>query len=191
MKAYCSFMSFYMYDNTLFDGCYFPEGAVRDVIISETLATTAELEVIYPDADIMKMMLQVYTRSRIESWQRMYDALMAQYNPIWNKDGTIEEETHHTNEGQSQSVTNAKNDGYVTAFNDDAPKQNTESTATSSGSFDSSAVGDQVLRRREYGNIGVTKSSELVRDEVILRASYDITHIIAAELKKRFCLMIY
>ena len=191
MKAYCSLMSFYMYDNTLFDDCYFPEGAVRDVIVSETLAETAELEVIYPDAGIMKMMLTVYTRSRIEAWQKMYDALMAQYNPIWNKDGTIEEETHTDNTGRSQSVTNAKNDTYVTAFNDDAPKQNTEATAGSDGSFNSNAVGDQVTRRREYGNIGVTKSSELVRDEVILRASYDITHIIAAELKKRFCLMIY
>ena len=191
MKAYCSLMSFYMYDNTLFDDCYFPEGAVRDVIVSETLAETAELEVIYPDAGIMKMMLTVYTRSRIESWQKMYDALTAQYNPIWNKDGTIEEETHTDNTGRSQSVTNAKNDTYVTAFNDDAPKQNTEATAGSDGSFNSNAVGDQVTRRREYGNIGVTKSSELVRDEVILRASYDITHIIAAELKKRFCLMIY
>lgn len=191
MKAYCSLMSFYMYDNTLFDDCYFPEGAVRDVIVSETLANTAELEVIYPDAGIMKMMLTVYTRSRIESWQKMYDALMAQYNPIWNKDGTIEEETHTDNTGRSQSVTNAKNDTYVTAFNDDAPKQNTEATAGSDGSFNSNAVGDQVTRRREYGNIGVTKSSELVRDEVILRASYDITHIIAAEIKKRFCLMIY
>ena len=191
MKAYCSLMSFYMYDNTLFDDCYFPEGAVRDVIVSETLAETAELEVIYPDAGIMKMMLTVYTRSRIESWQKMYDALTAQYNPIWNKDGTIEEETHTDNTGRSQSVTNAKNDTYVTAFNDDAPKQNTQATAGSDGSFNSNAVGDQVTRRREYGNIGVTKSSELVRDEVILRASYDITHIIAAELKKRFCLMIY
>ena len=191
MKAYCSLMSFYMYDNTLFDDCYFPEGAVRDVIVSETLAETAELEVIYPDAGIMKMMLTVYTRSRIESWQKMYDALTAQYNPIWNKDGTIEEETHTDNTGHSQSVTNAKNDTYVTAFNDDAPKQNTQATAGSDGSFNSNAVGDQVTRRREYGNIGVTKSSELVRDEVILRASYDITHIIAAELKKRFCLMIY
>lgn len=191
MKAYCSLISFYMYDNTLFDDCYFPEGAVRDVIVSETLAETAELEVIYPDAGIMKMMLTVYTRSRIEAWQKMYDALMAQYNPIWNKDGTIEEETHTDNTGRSQSVTNAKNDTYVTAFNDDAPKQNTQATAGSDGSFNSNAVGDQVTRRREYGNIGVTKSSELVKDELILRASYDITHIIAAELKKRFCLMIY
>lgn len=191
MAAYCSFLSFYIYDDSLFDDCYFPEGALNDVIVSETIALTAELEVIYPDFNVLKQMLTIYTRSRVDAWQRMFDALTASYNPIWNKDGTIEETTHTTNTGKSGSVTDGTSEGFVTAFNDDAPKQNTKDTAHSSGSFDSTATGDQVLRRREYGNIGVTKSSELVRDEVILRASYDITHIIASELKKRFCLMIY
>ena len=86
MKAYISLMSMYMYDNELFDSCTWPEGAVKDVIVSEILATTAELEVIYPDADVMKYMLQIYTQSRLNAWQRTYDALVAQYNPIWNKD---------------------------------------------------------------------------------------------------------
>lgn len=191
MKAYISLMSMYMYDNSLFDSCQWPDGAVKDVIISEILATTAELEVIYPDADVMKYMLQIYTQSRLNAWQRTYDALVAQYNPIWNKDGTIEETTRTDNTGRSSSSTNAQSDGYVTAYNDDAPKQSTRDTAVNTGSFNSSAEGNQTMTRREYGNIGVTKSSELVRDEVILRASYDITHIIAADIKRRFCLMVY
>lgn len=191
MKAYISLMSMYMYDNDLFSACSWPEGAVKDVIISEVLASTAELEVIYPDVDVMKYMLQIYTQSRVHSWQRTYDALTAEYNPIWNKDGTVEENTRTDNTGRSASSTNAQSDGYVTAYNDDAPKQSTRDTAVNAGTFNSSAEGNQSVIRREYGNIGVTKSSELVRDEVILRASYDITHIIAADIKRRFCLMVY
>ena len=191
MKAYISFMSLYMFDDTLFDDCTFPQGAVRDVIVSEILAETAELEVIYPDYDVMKYMLQTYTKSRAHSWQRTFDALRAEYNPIWNKDGTIEEYVRTSNDGRSESSTGAQNDGYVTAYNDDVPRQSTRDTATSNGTFTSEAQGDQTTTRREYGNIGVTKSSELVRDEVVLRASYDITHIISADIKRRFCLMVY
>lgn len=191
MNAYISFMTLYRYDNTLFDTCYFPQDAVRDVIVSELLASTAELEVIYPDADAMKMMLEIYTKSRANAWQKTYEALTASYNPIWNKDGTIEETTHTANTGTSETSTNAQNDGYVTAYNSNVPQQNTRDTAQSAGSFNSTASGDQTSVRREYGNIGVTKSSELVRDEVVLRASYDITHIITADIKRRFCLMVY
>lgn len=191
MKAYASLMSLYMYDDTLFDTCTFPDGAVKDVIISEILAETAELEVIYPDYDVLKYMLAVYTKSRSNAWQRTYDALKAEYNPIWNKDGTIEENTRTDNVGRSSTNTNAQSDGYVTAFNSNDPQQSTRDTAVNTGTFNSSAEGNQSVIRREYGNIGVTKSSELVRDEVILRASYDITHIIAADIKRRFCLMVY
>lgn len=191
MKAYASLMSFYMFDDTLFDTCTFPDGAVKDVIVSEILAETAELEVIYQDYDVLKYMLAIYTKSRANAWQRTYDALKAEYNPIWNKDGTIEENTRTDNVGRSSSNTNAQSDGYVTAFNSNDPQQSTRDTAVNSGTFNSSAEGNQSVIRREYGNIGLTKSSELVRDEVILRASYDITHIIAADIKRRFCLMVY
>ncbi len=191
MNAYISFMTLYRYDNSMFDTCYFPPDAAREVIIAELLASTAELEVIYPDAYAMKMMLEIYTKSRANAWQKTFEALTASYNPIWNKDGTIEETTHTANTGASQTSTNAQNDGYVTAYNSNVPQQNSRDTAQSSGSFNSTASGDQTSVRREYGNIGVTKSSELVRDEVILRASYDITHIITADIKRRFCLMVY
>ena len=106
-------------------------------------------------------------------------------------DGTIEEYVRTSNDGRSESSTGAQTDGYVTAYNDDVPRQSTRDTATSNGTFTSEAQGDQTTTRREYGNIGVTKSSELVRDEVVLRASYDITHIISADIKRRFCLMVY
>lgn len=191
MKAYISFLSLYRYNDTLFDTCYFPPDAVRDVIISELLAETAELEVLYPDFEAMKTMLEIYTKSRANAWQKTYEALTASYNPIWNKDGVIEETTHTANTGSSNTTTNAQNDGYVTAYNSNVPQQNTRDTAQSAGTFNSTASGDQTVTRVEKGNIGVTKSQEMVTDEVVLRASYDITHIITADIKRRFCLMVY
>lgn len=191
MSAYISLMSLYMYNDHLFDDLQLPDGVIKEVVVSEILAATAELEVIYPDYDVMKQMLHIYSNTRLNSWTRTYKALMAEYNPIWNKDGTIEESTRTDNTGRSDSTTKGQVDGYVTAFNDDAPKQNSRDINNTSGTFTSEAQGNQMTTRREYGNIGVTKSSELVRDEVVLRASYDITHIIAADIKRRFCLMVY
>ena len=191
MSAYVSLMSLYMYNDHLFDDLQLPDGVIKEVVISEILAATAELEVIYPDYDVMKQMIHIYSNTRLNAWTRTYKALTAEYNPIWNKDGTIEESTRTDNTGRSDSTTNGQVDGYVTAFNDDAPKQNSRDINATSGTFTSEAQGNQMTTRREYGNIGVTKSSELVRDEVILRASYDITHIIAADIKRRFCLMVY
>lgn len=191
MKAYASLMSWYVFDNSLFDECVFPEDADRDVIIQELLAETAEQEAIYPDFDVMKQMLGVFTKTRIQAWNRMFRALTEEYNPIWNKDGTIEERINSTSRGNAQSTTDAVSDGYVTAFNDDMPKQNMQTKDQSRGNTDSTTDSDQTTYKREFGNIGVTKSSELVRDEVVLRASYDISHIIVAEMKRRFCLLMY
>lgn len=191
MSAYISLMSLYMYNDHLFDDLQLPDGVVKEVVVSEILAATAELEVIYPDYDVMKQMLYIYSNTRLNAWTRTFKALTAEYNPVWNKDGTIEESTRTDNTGRSDSTTNGQIDGYVTAFNDDAPKQNSRDINSTSGTFTSEAQGNQTMTRREYGNIGVTKSSELVRDEVVLRASYDITHIIAADIKRRFCLMVY
>lgn len=191
MSAYVSLLSFYSYDQSLFDECVFPEEADRDVIIAEILAVTAELEVIYPDFDAMKHMLGIFTKSRIHAWERMFRALTAEYNPIWNKDGTIEETVKTDGSGRTDSTYGSKTDGYVTAWNDDVPKQNVRDTSDSSGNTNTNTTENQNTIRKEYGNIGVTKSSELVRDEVILRASYDMTHLIVAEMKHRFCLMLY
>lgn len=191
MKAYASLMSWYVYDDSLFDDCVFPEDADRDVIIQELLAETAEQEAIYPDFDVMKQMLGVFTKTRIHAWERMFRALQAEYNPIWNKDGTIEERINSIANGTADSTTDSVSDGYVTAFNDDMPKQNVQNKDQTRGQTNSMTTGDQTTYKREYGNIGVTKSSELVRDEIVLRASYDISHIIVAEMKRRFCLLMY
>ena len=191
MSAYASLMSWYIYDNTLFDECVFPDAADRDVIIQELLAETAELEAVYPDFDVMKQMLGVFTRTRINAWNRMYRALTEEYNPIWNKDGTIDVTIERNGTGKSESSYGNEQNSYVTAFNDDLPRQSMKDTNASSGQNDSVTSEKQRELRREYGNIGVTKSSELVKDEIILRASYDIAHIIVSEMERRFCLLIY
>lgn len=191
MSAYASLMSWYIYDNSLFDNCVFPEEADRDVIIQELLAETAELEAVYPDFDVMKQMLGVFTKTRINAWNRMFRALTEEYNPIWNKDGTIDVTIDRSGTGKSESTYGNEQNSYVTAFNDDLPRQSMKDTNASSGQNDSVTTEKQRELRREYGNIGVTKSSELVKDEIILRASYDISHIIVSEMEKRFCLLMY
>lgn len=56
---------------------------------------TAELEVIYANPEYMQSSITRWASSRMYTWNRIYEALTAEYNPIWNKDGTVTESTIH------------------------------------------------------------------------------------------------
>lgn len=45
--------------------------------------------------------------------------------------------------------------------------------------------------RREYGNIGVTTSQQMLQAEMELRSRFNMYEIITQEYKERFCLMVY
>lgn len=56
----------------------------------------AELELLYPDPDFLKQMVEYWAKSRAHSWQRVCDALFADYSAIENYDRYEEGDiTHH------------------------------------------------------------------------------------------------
>ena len=191
MSDYISLMSLYQYDNSLFDGMEIPPEIDSETVISTLLAQTAEMEVIYPDFMTMKYMLEIFSRARYHSWERLYAVLTYDYNPLYNKDGTVEETVQNQNTGTSQSNAGGVMDHKVTAYNADQPRLSTSDENNTSGTFSSQADGLQTTTRREYGNIGVTTSQQMLKEEIEIRASYDMAHLITAEIKREFCLMVY
>ena len=191
MSYYMSLLTMYTYDPTLFDDMLLPEGCDRETITSTILSNLAEMEVIYPDVPFMKYMLGIFSKSRITAWTKMYDALEQYYNPLWNKEGTLEETIHNTNVGDSNNQATGITDHNVTAYNTDDPRLSTRDNAESSAAVHSTAEGTQQTTRKEYGNIGVTTSQAMLKEEIDVRSSYDIAHLIMAEVKREFCLMIY
>ena len=95
---FLSIMGMYEYDNSLFDGLDVPtytdkNNTVHVVnktdVINSILLNCAELEVIYPKFDIMKLAIGVWSASEQDTWRKMFATQMVEYNPLWNVDADI------------------------------------------------------------------------------------------------------
>ena len=95
---FLSIMGMYEYDNSLFDGLDVPtytdkNNVVHVVnktdVINSILLNCAELEVIYPKFDTMKLAIGVWSASEQDTWRKMFATQMAEYNPLWNVDADI------------------------------------------------------------------------------------------------------
>ena len=95
-----------------------------------------------------------------EKWQRLYDALFAEYNPIDNYN-MVEDENAQT------QVHNESDQGVKTyGFN------STDPVPTGEGHVESDMTGDFDKNHRKMtrkGNIGVTTSQKMVSEEIELR----------------------
>lgn len=174
MNRYISILGLYSWDPTLFDQMELPEGIDKQTAINEILLRCADLEVIYPDADFMKEMIGHWSKVKAYSFQKMYDTTQLVYNPIWNKDGTIVEEAESANDGT--------NINSVKGFNSDSWSEALKSQ--------SNAAGRGRTMRTEQGNIGVTTTQQMIREERDI-SDFSIYAYIADSFKDEFCILIY
>ena len=86
-----SIMGLYEYDNNMFQGLQVPEGLNREAVINEILLQCAELEVVYPNIDIMKLAITTWSIANQYTWEKLYDTIVVEYNPIWNVDANVNE----------------------------------------------------------------------------------------------------
>ena len=95
---FLSILGMYEYDNSLFDGmdvpAYTDKNNVTHVVsktdvINSILLNCAELEIIYPNFDTMKLAIGVWSASEQDTWRKMYESQMLEYNPLWNVDADI------------------------------------------------------------------------------------------------------
>jgi hypothetical protein len=154
-----------------------PEGVDGETLTWKILEDCAELEILYSDAEYMQASIYNWSSAMLPAWTKMQEALTAEYNPIWNKDGTIRETYVYG------KMTGSSKD-KVAGFNSDTTHDRAESESTQESHTDS-------VTRTEQGNIGVTESSAMVRHEVELRSDFNIYSIIANDFKKHYCLMVY
>ena len=111
MRATLSLMGMYEYDHTILDFFHYPdkwETADKDVFVNKLLLDTAELEILYPDADIFKTAIKYWSAAEVSNWNKLYDTTVLKYNPIWNKDGTVTETEKHIKNNNYTDVTDGK-----------------------------------------------------------------------------------
>lgn len=180
-RAILSILTLYNYDNSIFDGLTAPEGFTedeRDALIANILVECAELEVLIADPDAMKQAIKFWSVKQAPIWQHLYDTTQYDYNPIWNKDGTYKEIETRDLASTGQTINDVK--GFNSNEWSDSDKM--DSQGTDSGTITREHI--------EQGNIGVTTTQEMIRQERDI-AAFNVMDLIIDDFKKRFCLLIY
>lgn len=127
MQATLSLMGMYEYDHTILDFFHYPdkwETLDKDVFVNKLLLDTAELEVLYPDAEVFKMAIGYWSNAEVNNWNKLYETTILKYNPIWNKDGTVTETEKHIKNNNYTDVT----DGKISDHSSTIGNQNTDTS---------------------------------------------------------------
>lgn len=175
--AWLSILGLYNWDKTVLDGLSqapVDVGTLRDRILMEC----AELEIVYPDPDFCKTAIALWANSRKDAWERINTALSAEYDPIHNFD------RHEEYEDNREGSVDGTSTNRVTAYN------NTDFTDRAQDEGTSTSRDRLVHTAHLYGNIGVTRTQEMIADEIRLRQA-DLYSIIVEEFKQRFCILVY
>lgn len=89
MRATLDLLGIYNYDPTILDLMQIPAALDRQTLIDNLIMETAEQEILYPNATFLKQAIGSWSAKNLHKWQELYDTTQYEYNPIWNKDGTI------------------------------------------------------------------------------------------------------
>ena len=171
MPATMSLLGLYNWDSTILDGLKVPLGVDREVVINNLLRECAELEILYPQPEILKFFIAEWSKERFPVWKKLESTLHYEYDLISNYDR--KEEWTDESRGTSEALTAGYNSAGA-----DVPEA--KSSANSNGK----------RKGRSYGNIGVTTTQQMIEEERRI-SEFDLDHIIINEFKKTFCLLIY
>ena len=233
-------MALYNHDNTLFSAFQVPtsitwveHGPDGDVTHTESIPYTkqnivdnillecAELEVVYPDSDYMKLAIGTWSTKRLYTWQRIADVLYRKYDPFVNMNRhewrtTLENrnlagsETPNLTDRETRNLTGTNDStvtGNVNAFNDSSAngvqrdKVTTDQDTTDTGTVTNTHTGTvnttdtgTVTTTDDYhieGDSAIRDAQDIMRLETQERLANDLIDIIIEDFKKRFCLMVY
>ena len=179
MPATMSLLGLYNWDSTILDGLVVPPNVDREIVINNLLRECAELEIIYPQPEALKFFVSEWAKERLPIWTKLESTMHYEYDPISNYDR--KEEWTDESSGNTAGTSESQTAGY-NSVGADVPES--KNTASSSASGTIKRVG------RAHGNIGVTTTQKMIKQEREISA-FDIDHIIINEFKKTFCLLIY
>ena len=200
-KMTMNLLSLYNYDESLFDNLVLPEGIDKDTLVNNLLLDTVSQEVLYADPDIMKQAIGMWSKKELPVWQRLKDTLdiRGSYNPIYNYDrneeitndhtkNTTESENHNTNKGKD--TTKVSQGSFNTNDLTQVSQQDNELGSGNDEYGKDIVEGDHTFNAHLYGNIGVTTTQEMIREELSIDEINILDYIIDS-FKNRFILSVY
>lgn len=222
MQAKLTILGLYNADDSIFEQMVLPEGIDSDQVIDDILMECAELELLYPSWEFMHHAIKRWSQKSQYKWEKLFATEGLEYNPIWNKDGTIKETETRFGTGTAQSQEESSTKGSdsqtvkgtrdstdelkVSAFDSSTYNnreqrkvdEDTSTEASSEGTANSSRTGTSVSQneegrtyeRTEQGNIGVTTTQQMIKEERDV-SDFSIYDVIVQDFKERFCVIVY
>lgn len=203
---FLSIMGMCEYDPTVFKGLNIPDGVDRDALINNICLQCAELELIYPTIETMKIAITAWSVANVYTWDKLYKTMNLDYNPIWNVDADERETGNENsnrgiirnNSGTNNETINITDTESVKGFNSDSWSESNKLQRSGTDNFtvnnneNVSEDTDRASRivKRRTGNIGVTTTQSMIQQEREI-AEFSIINYITLSFKERFCLLVY
>ena len=148
MPATLSIRGLYIADNTLFSEmsvCSEMTNEDKQTIIDNILMELAELEVIYPDPVFMRHAIGAWSWKEVPTWDRIYAAAMAEYNPIENYNRTEVSSENGNNSRSGQSSGSETHSGTDTVEHSGTDASQTSNTNAHTGTITDANTGSDTL----------------------------------------------
>ena len=158
----------------LFQNMKIPAGIDRQDLIDNILEQGAAFEILYPDFEYLQFSIGAWSKRWYRTMEKWLKALNVQYDPLNNYDRYEEWTDNDKVSGKTETAAGVNTTGQdelsVTAYDSDQyhSKEKTDSSGTSesTGSSETNTDGTSTHSGHLYGNIGVTTSQEMLREEL-------------------------
>lgn len=140
MEATLSILGLYNYQPAIFDSLTIPTSVDRETLIDNIIMEAAELELLFPNADILGRLIGNWSKTRLAAWNRMIGALDAEYNPIENTDryeDHLEDYTRDLKETDNYTRDLKENDNYTRNLTDSGKNISSSNTQNSRTGYNS------------------------------------------------------
>lgn len=159
-----------------------PDHVDRQNVIDLINMQCAELELLYSDPAALKMMIGIWTKTKLPIWEELQKTLEYKFNPIWNVEGSETMHIVRADDSKRDIVTSAKVSGYNS--NDLAQRDEVEQGGTINN------TGEETRTFTRGMNLGVRSTQELIREQREI-VQFTVADYINASFKEQFTLMVY
>ena len=189
-------------DGDIWSDLTVPEGINKETAIAEILRQCSEFCLLYPDMEYLKAAITAWGIKWYFTFEKWITVINTEYEPLWNLDVHIDISDDGSKGGNRSGTTgantsiNGTNTHQNAAYDSDefknAEKYTQASTSNSSGSSSENWSETDGNDHEEYrrGNQGVTKSQDMLMDELNVR-TWNIYSHIADIFANEFCITLY
>lgn len=188
-------------NDDLFKYLELPAGIDKDTLINNILLRGGEFETLYADPYFLQNMIGIWSKKWQRTFSKWVKALSVNYEPLYNFDRhelysdkrTQNESGQRTENATAQDTSTSSGSGTTTntvsAYDASTYQPHDQSTSSSSGNNTSNAITNAsgndkrdlneniVHEGHLYGNIGVTTSQQMLRDELDIQLWNIYEHI--------------